>query len=134
MGGAGGPNPAARPLSAAPTGSGAGGLGRVATAGTVVAALACGAFVVVAVALEAIGGSAANSPVPAWAEGLVPITWSRPARVVWWLSVAAAAGAYRLLLGRAGGRPKRWVTILTVAPFVAFAAGITAGAGWSTWH
>lgn len=104
------------------------------TGSTVAGALACGLFVVGAVVLEALGGSAANSPAPEWAEGLMPITWSPPARVAWWLAVATAAGAYRILLGRAGAQPNRWVTVLTVAPFVTFAAGIALGADWATWH
>lgn len=112
----------------------AGETGRPLPSGVVAGALACGLFVIGAVVLEALGGAAANSPAPAWAEGLVPITWSAPARVGWWLAVAAAAAGYRVLLGRVGIRPRRWVTVLTVVPFVAFAAGIAVGVDWATWH
>lgn len=88
----------------------------------------------VAVVLEVVGGAGANSPAPAWADRLVPLTWPTGARVAWWLAVALAAGGYRVLLGRAGLAPNAWVTVLTVAPFVVFAAGIAAGADWATWH
>lgn len=97
-------------------------------------AVGAGAFVLAAVAAEVLGGLGANSPVPAWAERVVPLAWPPAARVAWWLLVAAAAVAYRLLLGRAGFPQRRAVIVLSVAPFVVFAAGIAVGASWATWH
>jgi len=90
--------------------------------------------VLLAIALEVLGGLGANSEVPAWAATIVPLAWPPVLRVAWWLLVAATAGAYRLLLAGAGLPQSRWVTVASVAPFVAFAAGIAAGAGWATWH
>lgn len=90
-------------------------------------------FVIVAVVLEVLGGSYANSPLPAWAE-FVPLAWPQAARVVWWLGVAAAAGAFRLGLHRIGIRQRPLVVIASVAPFLAFAFGVSQGASWSTWH
>lgn len=90
-------------------------------------------FVVGAVVLEVIGGVNANSTVPEWAE-LVPIAWPAPARVVWWLTVAAAAGLFRLGLHRLGFPQRFAVVAASVAPFVAFAVGIASGSSWSTWH
>lgn len=90
-------------------------------------------FVVGAVVLEVIGGLHANSTVPDWAE-LVPIAWPAPARVVWWMTVAAAAGVFRLGLHRLGFRQRTFVVVASVGPFVAFALGIASGSGWSTWH
>jgi hypothetical protein len=86
-----------------------------------------------AVALEVVSSSYANSSVPGWADW-VPLAWPRSLRVVWWLTVAAAVFGFRWSLGRLGLRPNRVVTVLTVAPFVAFALGIAAGSDWSTWH
>ncbi len=102
--------------------------------GLVLGALACAAFVVIAVALEVMGGLASNSEVPDWAARLVPIAWPRLARVGWWLTVALAAGAYRVLIGRAGFPQSTWLSVAAVAPFILFAAGIAAGAEWATWH
>lgn len=99
-----------------------------------VGALACASFVVLAIALEVVGGMGANSEVPDWAPTLVPIAWPRLVRVGWWLVVAAAAGGYRVLLARAGLPQSPWVTAASMAPFVLFAAGIAAGAEWATWH
>ncbi|MGH9137707.1 MAG: hypothetical protein ACRD0G_11755 [Acidimicrobiales bacterium] len=92
------------------------------------------AFVLAAVALEVLSGQYANSAVPAWADDAVPLAWPAPLRVLWWLSVAAAAGGFRWSLHRIGLRPNPVVTVLTVGPFVVFAAGIAAGADWATWH
>lgn len=97
-------------------------------------ALGCAAFVVAAVAAEILGGLGANSPVPAWADGLVPLSWPAPARVAWWLGVAGAAGGFRAFLARLGHPQRAWVVALSVAPFVAFAVGIAVGADWATWH
>lgn len=99
-----------------------------------VGALLCAGLVVAAVVLEVVGGQYANSPHAAWTEWVVPLAWPQPARVVWWLVIAAAAGAYRFLLSRAGVPLRRAVTVLTVAPFVLFAAGVAAGSEWTTWH
>jgi hypothetical protein len=41
---------------------------------------------------------------------------------------------FRFLLGRAGMPQRRLVVVLSVAPFVLFAAGVAAGADWATWH
>lgn len=97
-------------------------------------ALACGAFVMAAVLLEVIAGGAANSPVPAWAQGLFPLTWPQPARVLWWLVVAAAALTFRLVLVRLGLARHNLLTVAIVAPFVILAAGVAFGADWATWH
>lgn len=102
--------------------------------GLVLGALACASFVVVGIVLEVVGGLAANSEVPDWVPGLVPITWPRLVRVGWWLAVAAAAGGYRILLARAGLPQSAWVTAAAMTPFVLFASGIAAGAEWATWH
>lgn len=108
--------------------------GGVPRPGSVSKAVGCAAFVVFAVALEVISGQAANSENPGWVYGLVPLTWSPPARVVWWLLVAAAAWGHRYFLVRAGLGSGRWLGVLLAAPFVLFAAGTAAGASWSTWH
>lgn len=97
-------------------------------------ALLAGAFVLFAVALEVVSGLNANSPVPAWADQVAPLAWPRPARVAWWLVVAAAMGAFRVLVGRAGIPQRRLVVVVSVAPFVLFAAGVAVGADWATWH
>jgi len=102
--------------------------------GSVGKAVSCAAFVLFAVVLETASGQAANSETPSWVSGLVPLTWSPPARVVWWLLVAAAAWGHRYFLVRAGLGSGRWLGALVAAPFVLFAAGIAAGASWSTWH
>lgn len=86
-----------------------------------------------AVVLEVVSSGAANSPVPGWAEW-VPLAWPPALRVTWWLAVAAAAAGFRWSLGRLGLQPSRVVTVLTVGPFVVFAAGIAVGASWATWH
>lgn len=97
------------------------------------AAAASALFVLGAVMLEVLAGTAANSAVPEWAH-LVPATWPRPARVSWWLAVAGAGGLYRLCLHRLGLRPNRLVTLATVAPFLLFALGIAIGSEWTAWH
>ena len=97
------------------------------------AATASALFVLGAVTLEMLAGTAANSPLPEWAE-LVPATWARPARASWWLAVASAVGLYRLCLHRLGLRPNRVVTAVTLAPFLVFAVGIAIGSEWTAWH
>jgi hypothetical protein len=86
-----------------------------------------------AVILEVISGQYANSAVPGWARW-VPLAWPQPLRVAWWLAVAAGAAGFRWSLQRLGLRPSRVVTVCTVVPFLAFAAGIGTGADWATWH
>ncbi len=86
-----------------------------------------------AVILEVISGQYANSVVPGWARW-VPLAWPQPLRVAWWLAVAAGAAAFRWSLHRLGLRPNPVVTVGTVVPFLAFAAGIGVGADWATWH
>lgn len=87
-----------------------------------------------AVALEVLAGAAANSTVPAWVTWVVPLAWPQYVRVVWWLAVAAAALAFRLSLRRLGLRQRSWIVVVSVAPFVIFAAGIAFSADWATWH
>lgn len=93
------------------------------------------AFVALAIVLEVLGGSFANSPVPDWAR-VVPIAWPSGLRVVWWgaVAVAAAAGLFRLGLHRLGLRQRPVVVAASVLPFLVFAGGIAAGADWATWH
>lgn len=102
--------------------------------GALIGAFLAGGFVLLAVALEVVGGLGANSPVPAWADRVVPLAWPQPVRVAWWLVVASAAGAYRSALGRAGFPQRRTVTALSVVPFVVFAFGVATGSEWATWH
>lgn len=90
-------------------------------------------FVVLAIALEVLAGSYANSPTPGWGHW-IPLAWPTAARVVWWLLVAAAAGAFRFGLGRLGFRQRPLTVVLTIGPFVGFALGIAAGAEWAAWH
>lgn len=90
-------------------------------------------FVAVAIGLEVVGGSYANSPTPSWSHWM-PIAWPVAARVAWWMLVATAAAAFRLGLHRLGFRQRAFVVVLTVGPFVAFSVGIATGADWSTWH
>ncbi len=94
---------------------------------------ASAAFVIIAVVLEVMGGSYANSPLPSWAE-FVPLSWPPLARVFWWLGVAAAAAGFRLGLHRLGIAQRRLIVLVSVVPFLAFAGGIAGGASWSTWH
>lgn len=91
-------------------------------------------FVVAAVVIEVVAGSSANSPAPAWADWAVPLAWPQPVRVLWWLAVAGAALAFRVELHRLGVRQRPLVVLLSVGPFVVFAAGIAVGADWATWH
>lgn len=101
---------------------------------SVLIAVGCAAFVLLAVALEVVSGQAANSESSSRAYGLVPLTWPQPVRVTWWLLVAAAAAGHRYHLVRAGLGQGRWLGVLLAAPFVVFATGIAFGASWSTWH
>lgn len=105
-----------------------------ATARLALTALGCALFVGVAVVSEVVSGAAANSPVPSWAEEVVPLAWPQPLRVVWWLAVAAAAYGFRASLRRLGFRQHPVVVVLSVAPFVVFAVGVALGASWATWH
>lgn len=95
--------------------------------------LAGALFAIGAIALEAVSGTFANSPIPAWGE-LVPLAWPPPLRVAWWAAAAAGAAAFRWSLIAVGRRPHVLVTTVSVAPFVVFAGGIAFGAEWSTWH
>ena len=97
-------------------------------------ALGCAGFVMAAVVLEAVAGGGANSSVPPWADGLFPLSWPRPARVVWWLVVAGAALGFRISLAHLGLARHRLLTAATVAPFVILATGVAFGADWATWH
>lgn len=69
----------------------------------------------------------------AWAF-TVPIAWPAPARVIWWLAVAGAAGLFRLGLHRLGFGQRLLIVVASIGPFVAFAIGIATGSSWSTWH
>jgi hypothetical protein len=106
----------------------------VARSRAIVGALLSAGVVLAAVILEVVGGQNANSPHPAWAEWAVPLAWPQPLRVLWWVGIAGAAGAYRILLGRAGFPQRKAVTILLVVPFLLFAAGVATDASWATWH
>jgi hypothetical protein len=96
-------------------------------------AVTSGGFVAVAVAVEVLGGSFANSSVPDWAD-VAPTTWPGGLRSAWWTAVAAAAGACRLALHRIGLPQRPVIVAASVLPFLVFAAGIAAGADWATWH
>lgn len=100
----------------------------------VVLAALSAAFVLGAVSLEVAAGAGANSPADPLLARLVPLAWPAPARVLWWLAVAGAALSFRLSLRRLGVRQRPWIIVVSVLPFVVFAAGIAAGADWSTWH
>lgn len=91
------------------------------------------AFILLAIVLELVGGSFANSPVPDWAH-VAPIAWPTGPRVLWWIGVAGAAGLFRLGLHRLGHRQRPAVVVASIAPFLVFASGIAAGADWATWH
>lgn len=91
------------------------------------------AFVLVAVALEFLGGSYANSPVGDWTR-FVPLAWPTWGRVLWWAAVATAAGVFRLSLHRIGISQRPLVVVATVAPFAIFSLGIATGESWATWH
>lgn len=97
-------------------------------------ALGSATLVAAAVVLEVVGGTAANSTVPAWATYVVPIAWPQALRVLWWLVVAAAALSFRLALHRLGFPQRRLVVAASVMPFVLFSAGIALGSEWTTWH
>lgn len=90
-------------------------------------------FAFAAIGLEVVSGNYANSPVPGWARW-TPLAWPQFARVAWWIAVAIAAAGFRWSLHHLGFRPSRVVTVITVGPFLAFAAGIAVGADWATWH
>lgn len=97
-------------------------------------ALGAAGFVLGAVGLEVLGSAWANSPTPAWASVLIPLAWPAPVRVVWWLLVAGAAGAFHVGVARSGHGTHPVVAWATVAMFVAFAVGIAVGAEWAAWH
>ncbi len=101
--------------------------------GWLLAAALSALFVLLAVGLEVMGGLNANSPLPSWAK-VVPIAWPPAARVAWWVTVAAAAGLFRLALHRLGFRQRAWLVIASIVPFLIFAAGVAGGADWATWH
>lgn len=104
------------------------------TARLAATAAGCAVFVLTALVLELAAGAGANSAAPGWVGRVVPLTWPQGARVAWWLLVAAAALGFRASLHRLGFRQHPVVVVGSVAPFVIFAAGVAAGAGWSTWH
>ena len=86
-----------------------------------------------AIALEIVAGEAAADPTSrshAW----VPLAWPSPLRAVYWVGIGAMAVGHRIGLARLGSAPRLPVTLAISAPFVVFAAGITVGAPWATWH
>lgn len=91
-------------------------------------------FVFVAVALEVLGGQYSNSQVSSITNWVVPLGWPQAARVVWWLTVAAAAATFRYAERTAGIRRNPILIVASVLPFVIFAIGIALGASFSTWH
>ena len=97
-------------------------------------AIGCAALVVWAIVAEILAGANANSSVPAWADNVFSLAWPPPLRVLWWLAVAGAALGYRIALHRLGFRQRWWVVVVSVLPFVVFAAGVAIGADWATWH
>lgn len=101
----------------------------------VIAAIGLALLVIGSVLLEMVAGAAAPGNFEtSWVDRLVPLTWPQPVRVLWWLVIAGAAGTHRYLLDRLAGRRRWWLPALYGAPFVAFAAGIAAGAQWATFH
>ncbi len=90
-------------------------------------------FALTAIVLEVVGGTNANSAVPAWGE-FVPLAWPQWARVLWWLQVAAAAATFRAGARRVGIRTRRLGDIATVGPFIVFSIGIAFGSDWTTFH
>lgn len=100
----------------------------------VLVAVGCAALVVWALVAEIIAGANANSRVPAWADNVFSLAWPQPLRVLWWLAVAGAALGYRVALHRLGFRQRGFIVVVSVLPFVVFAAGVAAGTDWATWH
>ena len=90
-------------------------------------------LVLIAIAVEVVSGMAANSPVPGWAERVVPLGWPDALRGLWWLAVAGAAARAQWLL-RAGRPARRTVAVMTATPFLAFAVGSALGLATTSWH
>ena len=97
-------------------------------------ALAGAALALVAVTLELLGSLLGDSPSTSYPGWLVPVGWSTPLRVAWWLSASAGAAAASHGLAQATGDPRAVRTVLVATPFAVFAAGIMLGASWATWH
>lgn len=97
-------------------------------------ALRTAGFVLIAVLLELAGSAWANSPTPAWAGRLLPLSWPPAARVVWWLAVAVATGVVHIGAVRAGAKARPVIGVVTVGMFLGFAVGIALGAEWAIWH
>lgn len=100
---------------------------------TLMLAVGCPLFVLVAIVAEVIAGQYSNSEVPDWAF-FVPLGWPQAVRVLWWVLVSAAAGGFRLGLARLGQTQRPLIVILTVAPFAFFALGVATGSSATTWH
>ncbi len=86
-----------------------------------------------AIALEIAAGEGAADPTSS-GRSWVPLTWPAPLRAIYWLAIGALAFGHRIGLARLGSTPRPAVTLAITAPFVVFAAGITLGAPWATWH
>jgi hypothetical protein len=86
-----------------------------------------------AIALEIAAGEGAADPTSS-GRSWVPLTWPIPLRAIYWLAIGAMAFGHRIGLARLGSTPRPAVTLAITAPFVVFAAGITLGAPWATWH
>lgn len=98
------------------------------------ASLGCAILVLGAVALELLAGQAANSPEDATVQVFVPLSWPQPVRVLWWLTVAAAAAGHRLFLDTRTGLRRALIAIAAATPFAVFAAGVAFSTAWSAWH
>jgi len=86
-----------------------------------------------AITLEIAAGEGAADPASS-GRSWVPLTWPAPLRAIYWLAIGAIALGHRIGLTRLGSTPRPAVTLAITAPFVIFAAGITLGAPWATWH
>jgi hypothetical protein len=95
---------------------------------------ACFAFVLLAVLVEALAGTATAVEAPSWAYRLAPPAWPPVLRILWWALVAAAAAAYRLAERRAGVRRHWLYPVVSALPFGVFSLGIAVGAEWAAWH
>lgn len=95
----------------------------------------CALVVLVAIVLEFIGGRGGPSVADGGATSLSPATWSDPARMLEWLVVAAAAGAYRAIADWVAHRPIRWwLAAVSALPFLVWAFGIATDQDWATFR
>lgn len=95
----------------------------------------CMLFVMIAVVAEFIGGRGGPALSTHHGRSISPSTWPDAARVIWWLLVASAAGAYRALADWVERRrPRLWLAALTGLPFFAFAVGIATNSSWASFR